>query len=109
MECDDDATHQKVQSLEAKVLALQEQQNRMNDAVAEHANNQQAQLTQMQSQFQAQHMRLEKTVSDQTVQLNGLTGQLAKQLEKQQSQLDQMFNQQLCRFEDLLAKKARHE
>lgn len=109
MECDDDHTNQRVQDLEAKVNALHDQQSRLQLTVNEHATNHQAQLSQMQSQFQAQHHRLEKTVSDQSVQLSGLTGQLAKQLEKQQVQLDQMFNQQLSRFEDLLAKKPRHE
>lgn len=109
MECDDDHTNQRVQDLEAKVNALHDQQSRLQLTVNEHATNHQAQLSQMQSQFQAQHHRLEKTVCDQSVQLSGLTGQLAKQLEKQQVQLDQMFNQQLSRFEDLLAKKPRHE
>lgn len=109
MECDDDTTQQRVHDLEAKVQALHDHQTRLQAAVNDHASNHQAQLSQMQSQFQAQHVRLEKTVSEQSVQLNGLTGQLAKQLEKQQVQLDQMFNQQLSRFEDLLAKKPRHE
>jgi len=52
---------------------------------------------------------LEKAVAEQGSHMAGLTTNFQTQLEKQQSQLDRMFSQQMSRIEDLLGanKKAR--
>lgn len=109
MEVDDTGCLDRVGVLEAKVQELHEHQVKMQAVVQEQGNNQQAQMAQMQNQFQAQHQRLEKVVGDQSVKLSNLTCQFSQQLEKQQSHIDGMFQCQMQKIEDLLSKKARHE
>ncbi len=109
MEVDESLCSDRVGILEAKVQELHEQQTRMQSVIQDQGNNQQAQMMQMQTQFQAQHQRLEKVVGDQSTKLSALTNQFAQQLEKQQSHIDGMFQCQMQRIEDLLVKKARHE
>lgn len=58
---------------------------------------------------QAQHGQLEAAVAEQGRQLQGFGSQFQMQMEKQQSQLDGMFQSQMQRLEDLLAKRSRHE
>ena len=109
MEVDGEGCLDRVGVLEAKVQELHEQQSRMQTVIQENGNNQQAQMVQMQSQFQAQHLRLEKVVGEQSTKLSNLTCQFSQQLEKQQSHIDGMFQCQMQKIEDLLSKKARHE
>ena len=109
MEIDTEQGVDRVGALEAKVQELHEQHTRMQSVIQEQGHTQQAQMVQMQSQFQAQHQRLEKVVGEQSTKLSSLTSQFSQQLEKQQSHIDGMFQCQMQRIEDLLSKKARHE
>ncbi len=99
----------RVAELEAKVATLTEKQSELHQIVADHANTQTAQVMQLQSQFQAQHGQLEAAVAEQGRQLQGLGSQFQMQMEKQQSQLDGMFQNQMQKLEDLLVKRSRHE
>ena len=99
----------RVASLEAQVATLKEKQAEMQQTIVDHANTQTAQVMQLQSQFQAQHCQLEAAVADQGRQLQGLGTQFQMQMEKQQSQLDGMFQSQMSKLEDLLSKRSRHE
>ena len=102
--------HDRLTVLEAQVQQLTEQQTHIHAAVQDQGLAQQAQLTQLQHQFQAQHSQLELAVNEQHKQVQGLTSQFQQQLDKQKNQIDHMFNQQMLRMEDLLrAKKQRFE
>lgn len=97
-------------ALESQVQLLTDQQASIHQSVQEQGLAQQAQLSQLQHQFQAQHVKLEHAVADQQRQVQGLTSQFQQQLDKQKTQIDQMFSQQMSRMEDLLgAKKQRYE
>ena len=80
MEVDGEGCLDRVGVLEAKVKELHEQQSRMQTVIQENGNNQQAQMVQMQSQFQARHLRLEKVVGEQSTKLSNLTCQFSQQL-----------------------------
>ena len=107
MDVDEDTA--RVDALEAKVQVLQEQQQQLHMAVQENSRAHQAQFGQLQTQFQAQHHRLEQVVNDQSHQIAGLSSSFTQQLDRQQGKLDQMFQSQMQKIEDLLSKKARHE
>lgn len=109
MEIDNDDQAARVDALEAQVKKLHDQQQQLHAAVQENHHTHQAQFGQLQSQFQAQHHRLETVVNEQSNHIAGLSNSFAQQLERQQGQLDQMFQAQMQKIEDLLAKKARHE
>ena len=99
----------RVAVLEAQVAAINEKQAEMHQNFLDHANTQAAQVSQLQNQFQAQHSQLETAVAEQGRQLQGLGGQFQLQMEKQQNQIDGMFQSQMQRLEDLLSKRSRHE
>lgn len=109
MEVDTDANASRVDVLEAQVQQLHDQQQQLHLAVQESNRTHQAQFGQLQSQFQAQHGRLEAVANDQSNQIAGLSTSFAQQLDRQQGQLDQMFASQMQKIEDLLSKKARYE
>ena len=92
----------RVEALEQKVSQIMQHQQCLHQTFQEQSVAQQAQLTDLQVQFQAQHGQLEAAVVEQGHRLGGLTASFQSQLEKQQSQLDRMFSQQMTRIEDLL-------
>ncbi len=105
-----DQHHDRLTALETQVQQLTEQQSHIHQSVQEQGLAQQAQLAQLQHQFQAQHTKLEHVVTEQQKQVQSLTGQFQHQLDKQKTQIDQMFSHQMARMEDLLgAKKQRYE
>lgn len=99
----------RVEALEQQVFQINNQQQSLHQSFQDQSVAHQAQLTDLQVQFQVQHGQLEKAVAEQGSHLAGLTTNFQTQLEKQQSQLDRMFSQQMSRIEDLLGanKKAR--
>ena len=106
MDVDSDSGYQsRVEILERKVSELHENQCHMHAAVTEQRKTQGHQIQQLQHQSQ----RLEVVVADNAAKLGSFQGQFQKQLDKQQQSLDQMFQTQMDRIEDLFAKKARKE
>ena len=106
MEVDSDPAYQsRVELLERKVNELHENQCHMQAAVAEQSKNQGHQIQQLQQQGQ----RMEMVVADNVAKLGTFQTQFQKQLESQQHSLDNLFQQQMDRIEDLFAKKARKE
>ena len=109
MELDGDYNTARVDRLESQVQALNEQQNKLQTLLHDNATTQQAQIVQLQSQFQAQHSQLETVVNEQSVQIRGMSTSFSQQLEKQQQHLDFMLQAQMQKMEDLLSKKPRRE
>ena len=109
MELDGDMNTARVDQLEFQVQALHDQQVKLQGLINDNATTQQAQIVQLQSQFQAQHSQLEAVVTDQSTQIRGLSSSFSQQLEKQQQHLDYMFQAQMQKMEDLLSKKPRRE
>ena len=109
MELDGDCNTERVERLESQVEALHEQQTKLQGLIHDNANTQQAQIVQVQSQFQAQHSQLETVVNEQSIQIRGLSSSFSQQLDKQQQRLDFMFQAQMQKMEDLLSKKPRRE
>lgn len=99
----------RVEALEKQVFQIHHQQQSLHQSFQDQSVAHQAQLNDLQVQFQMQHGQLEAAVAEQGQHLSGLTANFQTQLEKQQSQLDRMFSQQMTRIEDLLGanKKAR--
>ncbi len=92
----------RVEALENQVSLITAQQQGLHQTFQEQSVAHQAQLTDLQFQFQAQHGQLEAAVAEQGQHLAGLTHNFQAQMEKQQSQLDRMFSQQMTRIEDIL-------
>ena len=109
MELDGDFNTVRVDRLESQVQVLHDQQAKLQSLINDNAATQQAQLVQLQSQFQAQHSQLESVVTEQSHQICGLSSSFSQQLEKQQKHLDYMFQAQMQKMEDLLSKKPRRE
>ena len=92
----------RVEALEQQVSQITMNQQSLHQTFQDQSVAQQAQLTDLQVQFQAQHGQLEAAVAEQGNHLVGLTASFQGQLEKQQKQLDRMFSQQMTRIEDIL-------
>ena len=92
----------RVEELERQVFQISTQQQCLHQTFQEQSVAHQTQLNDLQVQFQAQHGQLEAAVSEQGHHIVGLSNNFQMQLEKQQSQLDRMFTQQMARIEDLL-------
>ena len=93
----------KVAFLEQQVQELHSNQNKMHSMICEQGQSQSSQIASLQVQSQ----RLETAVSDQAGKLGNFQVQFKQQLERQQGQLDALFQQQMDRIEDLFQKKAR--
>ncbi len=107
---DDDDKDARLNALEARVQQLTDQGQTLQNAFQDHTCAQTQQLNSLQSQFQAQHTSLEHAVHEQGIQLQGLSGQLQTQLQRQEHRLDDMFAVQMSKLETLLgSKKPRHE
>lgn len=106
MEIDkDDGMEARVQLLERQVNELHEGQCRFQSASAEQAKQHGLQIQQLQQQGQ----RLETVVAENVSQLGSFQSQFQRQLDKRQSSLDFMFQQQMDKIEDLFSKRARKE
>ena len=107
MEIDSDGTDaavaSKVSVLEKQVQELHGTQTKFQAMVCEQSQAQQAQI----SVLQNQSTKLESAINDNATKLGAFQVQFQHQLEKQQGQLDSLFQQQMDRIEDLFQKKAR--
>ena len=104
------ATEGRFQALEQQVHWLADQHNKLQSSLQEQGAVQQAQVSQLQAQFQAQHAQLESAVQQQSHQISGLSSSFQAQLDKQGNKLDDMFSLQMARMEELLgAKKPRRD
>ena len=93
----------KVAVLEQQVQELHSNQTKMHSMVSEQSQAQSSQI----ASLQAQSQRMEAAISDQAGKLGSFQVQFKQQLERQQGQLDNLFQQQMDRIEDLFQKKAR--
>ena len=93
----------KVAVLEQQVQELHSNQSKLHSLVCEQGQTQSSQI----SALQVQGQRLEAAVSDQAGKLGSFEVQFKQQLDKQQGQLDNLFQQQMDRIETLFQKKAR--
>ena len=93
----------KVAVLEQQVQELHSNQTKMHALVTEQGHTQSSQIASLQIQSQ----RMESAISDQAGKLGSFQVQFKQQLERQQGQLDSLFQQQMDKIEDLFQKKAR--
>ena len=93
----------RVQMLETQLKSLQENQVQLHHMVVSQGENHGRQIDQLSQQ---QH-RLESAVGEQSSNLQQFQCQFRAQLDQQQGQLDNLFQQQMSRLEELLAKKQR--
>ena len=93
----------KVAVLEQQVQELHSNQTKMHALVTEQGQTQSSQIASLQIQSQ----RMESAISDQAGKLGSFQVQFKQQLERQQGQLDSLFQQQMDKIEDLFQKKPR--
>ena len=106
MEVDSDqgsADGVRIQHLETQLNALQDNQKQLHHMVVSQGESHGRQIDQL---AQQQH-RLVSAVGEQSSTLQQFQCQFRAQLDQQQGQLDNLFQQQMSRLEELLAKKQR--
>ena len=106
MEVDSDygrADGERIQVLESQLQKLQDNQAQLHHMVVSQGESHGRQI----DQLTQQQFRLESAVGEQSSNLQQFQCQFRAQLDQQQGQLDNLFQQQMSRLEELLAKKQR--
>ena len=114
MEVDnDESVGTRVDQLEMKVQELQHQSHALQSTVNQHAAEQEHQFSEIRTQIHQQGSHFEQALASHSGQLqtfqDSFQEQFRQQTAHQQSMLDSMFQQQMCQFESLLAKRHRPE
>ena len=91
---------QKVAAMETQIQGMHDNQNKLHAMLCEQGQQQQAQITALQSQ----QTNLESAVAEGSSNLTRFQQTFQSQLEKQQNQLDELFQKQMDRIEDLFKK-----
>ena len=103
----------RVDKLEQQVQDLQQHTDAMQQAMAKQAADQDQQFTEVRTQIASQSAHFEAALANHNGQLQQFQDtcqeQFRQQSVHQQNMLDSMFQQQMCQFESLLAKRHRPE